>query len=325
MIPSAMMLHFMIPPKMLIKIVCTLGCELRISKAVLTCSTFAPPPTSRKLAGSPLEIVFQECVPIELDDIHRGHRQARAVDHAADVSIQGYVVQASSQSQLLVGVNLLARQRVLPELNELFLAEFGVIVDVDFCVDAEKLLLGVGGPGVDFKLRGIELLEKCVEVPHLFSRLLPHFLELEVIDDLIGDFVGEAGVYFQGTHNYALGVGLCDFLDFHSSVDGSHNGRALGVAVENERQVDLSHNVDAFVHENCINLETLERVLRNLTSFGVWWVMRLYPIICLVKLATSEGVLQILTPPLSPLVRWPKISVERYLCLARLHALVPSR
>lgn len=54
MIPSAMMLHFMIPPKILIKMVFTLGWLLRISKAVFTCSTLAPPPTSKKLAGSPL-------------------------------------------------------------------------------------------------------------------------------------------------------------------------------------------------------------------------------------------------------------------------------
>jgi len=55
MIPSAMILHFIIPPKILIKIVCTLGWEFNISKAVLTYSTLAPPPTSKKLAGSPLK------------------------------------------------------------------------------------------------------------------------------------------------------------------------------------------------------------------------------------------------------------------------------
>ena len=29
----------------------------------------------------------------ELDDIHRRHGEARAVDHAADIAIQGYVVE----------------------------------------------------------------------------------------------------------------------------------------------------------------------------------------------------------------------------------------
>jgi hypothetical protein len=53
-IPSASKLHFKIPPKILIKIVFTFGCPLNISKAVFTYSTFAPPPTSRKFAGSPL-------------------------------------------------------------------------------------------------------------------------------------------------------------------------------------------------------------------------------------------------------------------------------
>ena len=48
------MLHFIIPPNILINIVLTLGCEFNISNAILTYSTLAPPPTSKKLAGSPL-------------------------------------------------------------------------------------------------------------------------------------------------------------------------------------------------------------------------------------------------------------------------------
>ena len=52
----------------------------RISRnAVATCSALAPPPTSRKLAGSP---------PLQLDRVHRRHRQAGAVDHAADVAVE---------------------------------------------------------------------------------------------------------------------------------------------------------------------------------------------------------------------------------------------
>lgn len=48
-----MMLHFIIPPKILMRMVSTFGCEFNISNAVLTYSTLAPPPTSKKLAGSP--------------------------------------------------------------------------------------------------------------------------------------------------------------------------------------------------------------------------------------------------------------------------------
>src|SRR4029450_8168495 len=53
MIPSAMMSYFMIPPKMLTKIAFTFLSAIRILKASVPCSSVAPPPTSRKLAGSP--------------------------------------------------------------------------------------------------------------------------------------------------------------------------------------------------------------------------------------------------------------------------------
>lgn len=53
MIPVAIVSHFIIPPNMLMRMAFTFGCELKISKAVLTCSTLAPPPTSKKFAGYP--------------------------------------------------------------------------------------------------------------------------------------------------------------------------------------------------------------------------------------------------------------------------------
>ena len=50
--PSAMMSQRMMPPKILTKMPSTLGSERMILKALITCSLLAPPPTSRKLAGS---------------------------------------------------------------------------------------------------------------------------------------------------------------------------------------------------------------------------------------------------------------------------------
>src|SRR3989344_2328484 len=53
MTPSAMVSHFMMPPKMLTRMPFTLGLLSMILKASVTFSAVAPPPTSRKLAGSP--------------------------------------------------------------------------------------------------------------------------------------------------------------------------------------------------------------------------------------------------------------------------------
>jgi hypothetical protein len=52
-LPSAIMSHFIIPPKMFTKIALTAGSDVIISNAALICSTLAPPPTSKKLAGDP--------------------------------------------------------------------------------------------------------------------------------------------------------------------------------------------------------------------------------------------------------------------------------
>lgn len=51
--PSAITSQRMIPPKMFTKIAWTLGSAVIILNASLTCADVAPPPTSRKFAGSP--------------------------------------------------------------------------------------------------------------------------------------------------------------------------------------------------------------------------------------------------------------------------------
>jgi hypothetical protein len=50
--PSAMMSQRMMPPKMLTRMPFTAGSAVMILKAAMTFSLEAPPPTSRKLAGS---------------------------------------------------------------------------------------------------------------------------------------------------------------------------------------------------------------------------------------------------------------------------------
>ena len=51
--PVAMVSHFMMPPKMLTKMPFTFLLASMILKASVTFSAVAPPPTSKKLAGSP--------------------------------------------------------------------------------------------------------------------------------------------------------------------------------------------------------------------------------------------------------------------------------
>ena len=53
MTPRAITSQRTMPPKMLISTAFTFGSESRIRKALVTDSSEAPPPTSRKLAGLP--------------------------------------------------------------------------------------------------------------------------------------------------------------------------------------------------------------------------------------------------------------------------------
>ena len=62
--PSAMMSHFMIPPKIFTKIAFTFGSCKIIENAFATLSFVAPPPTSKKFAGLPPCNLIMSIVPI---------------------------------------------------------------------------------------------------------------------------------------------------------------------------------------------------------------------------------------------------------------------
>ena len=107
MTPSAMTSQRMMPPKMLTRMPFTCGSEVMILKASVTFSFVAPPPTSRKLAGSRA---------VELDDVHRRHGEAGAVDHAADLAVERDVVEVELGGRELLGIllGLVAQRRGCP-------------------------------------------------------------------------------------------------------------------------------------------------------------------------------------------------------------------
>jgi hypothetical protein len=62
--PVAIVSHFMMPPKMLTRIAFTFGFDSMILNAAVTRSVVAPPPTSRKFAGSPPKSLIVSIVAI---------------------------------------------------------------------------------------------------------------------------------------------------------------------------------------------------------------------------------------------------------------------
>ena len=140
--PVASVSQRRMPPKILISTAFTCGSESRMRKAFLICSALAPPPTSRKLAGTAAGV---------LDDVHGGHGEARAVHHAGDGAVQLDVVQAE-----LRGFHF---QRVffvqVAQFEQILVAEQRVVVEIDLGVERVNLAVLGEDERIDFGERGV--------------------------------------------------------------------------------------------------------------------------------------------------------------------------
>jgi hypothetical protein len=105
----------------------TFGSPRMILKAAVTWSFEAPPPTSRKLAG---------VAAVVLDDVHRAHGEAGAVDQAADVAVERDVVEASTCEASISFGSSSSRSR---ERRRSRMAEEGVVVERHLGVEREHL------------------------------------------------------------------------------------------------------------------------------------------------------------------------------------------
>ena len=70
---------------------------------------------------------------MQLDDVHSGHGETSTVDHAADVAVQGDVVQLE-----LGGLDFLrVLLRPVTQREQIFLTELGVVVEPALTVQRE--------------------------------------------------------------------------------------------------------------------------------------------------------------------------------------------
>jgi hypothetical protein len=197
---------------------------------------------------------------LQLNDIHGGHSQTCTVDHAPDVTVQSNVVESGGDSLLLAGVDIFRSQGCLAQFEQFLLSELSVIVDVDLGVDAVDLVLGVGGPWVDFDLEGVRLHEHSLQVFDLLTPVLD-VLQVEFFFDFVEDIVSDSFVDFKGIHLDGVRVSPGDLLNIHTAVLADHESWSLAVPVQHQREVNLSLDVDTLVDEHCIDLEALLRGL----------------------------------------------------------------
>ena len=96
---------------------------------------------------------------IELDDVHRRHREPGAVHHAADVAVELDVVEI-----VLAGLELGRVLLVLvAQLRDVLVAEQRVVVEVHLGVERDHVAGAGDDQRIDLDMRGIEFDEGAVE------------------------------------------------------------------------------------------------------------------------------------------------------------------
>ena len=130
-----------------------------ILNAAVTFSLMAPPPTSQEIGREGA---------VQLDDVHRRHGEAGAVDHAADIAVELDVGEVVLRRLELHRVLLaLVAQRF-----EIGVAELGVGIEADLGVEHEQLAVVGDRERVDLDLRGVGAEEGVVEQLRDLLRLL---------------------------------------------------------------------------------------------------------------------------------------------------------
>ena len=209
----------MMPPKMLTRMPLTLGFLSMILKASVTFSVVAPPPTSRKLAGS---------APNSLMVSHGRHCQTSAVHQTANIAVQGDV------GQIELGgfdfVRILFIQIAI--LDDLGMTIEGVGIEVELGVQSLDGAVAFQDQRVDFRqgsigfhVGGVQLLEGI----HGLGG--GAFGNADTIREVQGLFIGQAGGRINEDLEDLLGGAVSNFLDVHTAFAGSHHGNLLRGAV----------------------------------------------------------------------------------------------
>ena len=97
---------------------------------------------------------------IELDDVHRRHGEAGAVDHAADRAVERDVVEIVLRRLDLLGVLL----GDVAQRDHVGMPEQRVVVEADLGVEADQLLVLGDDQRIDFEQAHVLLGERLVEL-----------------------------------------------------------------------------------------------------------------------------------------------------------------
>ena len=150
MMPSAMVSQRMIPPKMLTSTPFTCGSDRMILNASVD-------PFLGRAAADVEEV--GGLAALELDDVHGGHGEAGAVDHAADGAVELHVREPEPRGLHLGGLLLVE----VAQRGDVGMAEQRVVLETDLGVEAEQIALLGHHQRVDLDQARVLVEEQLVE------------------------------------------------------------------------------------------------------------------------------------------------------------------
>src|SRR6185437_4582498 len=191
---------------------------------------------------------------VQLDQIHGRHREARAVDHACDVTVQRDVVELVLAGAALHRI-FLGR---IAKLCQIRMPEYCVGIDVDFGVERNKL----AGFGHDERIHlhearvllHVELVQRRGD--RLEFRYL-RTLETEAEGNLPRLIRLQARRRMHRHGQDLLGRLLRDLLDVHAAGSGGDERDAALLAIESQRQIDLALDLRARLHIDALHRQAL--------------------------------------------------------------------
>ena len=174
---------------------------------------------------------------VQLDQVHRCHRQAGTIDHAGDITIEGHVVKVMCRGLAFLFVFL----RDVTQLDELGLPVQRVAFDVDFRVERQHVAsrrddqrVYLDETRIAFDVQAVHALYQIAELAHLL------LVEPEPESELSRLVVLQSGVRSNGHGKYLFRRFGGHLLDIHAAGGRGDERNTTDLAVDEHRQVPSS-------------------------------------------------------------------------------------